>query len=52
MPLAVRTLESARAAARNQPRRNEADGLLYDIAHLSLGLQAPAFSGTTPAART
>jgi hypothetical protein len=52
MPLAVRTLESARAAAPESAPANEADGLLYDIAHLSLGLQAPAFSGTTPDGRT
>jgi len=46
--LAVKTLESARAAAPGSAAANEADGLLYDIAHLSLGMQAPAFSGTTP----
>lgn len=48
MPLAIKTLEAARAAAPESGSANEADGLLYDIAHLSLGLQAPGFSGTTP----
>jgi hypothetical protein len=52
MPLAVKTLELARAAAPESAAANEADGLLYDIAHLSLGMQAPAFSGTTPDGRT
>jgi hypothetical protein len=52
MPLAAKTLELARAAAPQSAAANEADGLLYDIAHLSLGMQAPAFSGTTPDGRT
>jgi hypothetical protein len=50
--LAVQTFESARAAAPESATANEANALLYDIAHLSLGLQAPAFSGTTPDGRT
>ena len=52
VPLAIKTLESARDAAPESAPANEADGLLYDIAHLSLGMQAPAFSGTTPDGRT
>jgi hypothetical protein len=50
--LAVKTLESAHAAAPESAPAHEAVGLLYDIAHLSVGLQAPAFSGTTPDGRT
>lgn len=46
--LAVRTLEAARDAAPGSPSANESEGLLYDIAHLSIGLQAPAFSGLSP----
>lgn len=41
---AVKSLESARDAAPDSASATEADGLLYDIAYLSIGLQAPAFS--------
>ncbi len=43
---ANRALEAARAAAPGTPFAEEADGLLYEIAHLSIGLPAPPVSGT------
>lgn len=45
--VAVKSLESAREAAPDSASAREADGLLYDIANLSIGLQAPAFSATS-----
>jgi tetratricopeptide (TPR) repeat protein len=44
---AVKSLESARAAAPDAASAAEAGELLYDIANLSIGLQAPAFSATS-----
>jgi hypothetical protein len=43
---AIRALEAAKAAAPGTPFAEEADGLLYEIAHLSVGLAAPPISGT------
>jgi hypothetical protein len=43
---AIGALEAAKAAAPGTPAAEEADGLLYDIAHLSVGLPAPPISGT------
>jgi len=42
---AMRTLEAARAAAPGTPVAEEADGLLYEIKYLSIGLPAPPISG-------
>ena len=42
---ATRTLETARAAAPGTPQAAEADGLIYEIEHLSVGLPAPAIAG-------
>jgi hypothetical protein len=43
---ATRALEAARVAAPGTPVAEEADGLLYEIAHLSVGVPAPSISGT------
>jgi hypothetical protein len=43
---AIRALEAAKAAAPRTPVAEEADGLLYEIAHLSIGVPAPPISGT------
>ena len=43
---ATRTLEAAKAAAPGTAAAEEADGLIYEIRHLSIGLQAPAIAGT------
>jgi hypothetical protein len=48
---ATRALEAAKAAAPGTPAAEEADGLIYEIAHLSLGLPAPPISGTTRSGR-
>ena len=45
LPAAMRTLEEARAAAPGTPQAEEAGGLIYEIAHLSVGLPAPAIAG-------
>jgi hypothetical protein len=45
LPAATRSLEEARDAAPGTPQAAEADGLIYEIAHLSLGLPAPPISG-------
>jgi hypothetical protein len=42
---AVQALEAAKAAAPDTPYAEEADGLIYEIAHLSVGLPAPPVSG-------
>ena len=42
---ATRALEAAKAAAPGTPVAEEADGLLYEITHLSIGLPAPPISG-------
>jgi hypothetical protein len=51
LPAATRTFEEARAAAPGTPAADEADGLIYEIAHLSVGLPAPAVSGKPRNAR-
>jgi hypothetical protein len=43
---ATRTLEAVKAAAPGTPFAEEADGLLYEIVHLSVGVPAPAIAGT------
>ena len=43
---ATRALEAAKSAAPGTPVAEEADGLLYEIEHLSIGLPAPPVSGT------
>jgi hypothetical protein len=42
---ATRTLEEVKTAAPGSPSAEEADGLIYEIAHLSVGLAAPPISG-------
>lgn len=42
---ATRVLETAKATAPGTPVAEEADGLLYEIAHLSVGVPAPAITG-------
>ena len=44
---ATRTLEAAKAAAPGTPYAEEADGLIYEIAHLSIGLRAPAIDAVS-----
>lgn len=51
LPAATRTLEEARTAAPGTPQAEEADGLIYEVAHLSVGLPAPAISGKPRNAR-
>lgn len=41
---ATKTLEAARDAAPGTASADDADGILYEIAHLSVGLPAPTFS--------
>jgi tetratricopeptide (TPR) repeat protein len=48
---AVRTLESARDTAAESAWAQEAAGILYEIANLSVGLVAPSFSGKSRAGR-
>ena len=48
---ATRTLEADRAAATGTPQAAEADGLIYEIEHLSIGLAAPAIAGKPRNAR-
>ena len=48
---ATRSLEEARAAAPGTPQATEADSLIYQIEHLSVGLPAPAISGKPRNAR-
>ena len=48
---ATRTLEAAKAAAPGTPAAEDADGLIYEIKYLSIGLQAPAISGKPRNAR-
>jgi hypothetical protein len=48
---ATRALEAAKAAAPGTPSAEEADGLLYEIAHLSIGLPAPAITGRSRSGR-
>ena len=45
LPAATRSLEAARDAAPGTPQAAEADGLIYEIEHLSPGLPAPPISG-------
>ena len=42
---ATRTLEAARSAAPGTLSAAQAEGLIYEIAYLSIGLPAPAISG-------
>jgi hypothetical protein len=42
---ATQSFEEARAAAPGTRQAEEADGLIYEVAHLSVGLPAPAISG-------
>ena len=51
IPAATRSLEEARAAAPGTPQAEEADGLIYEITHLTVGLTAPAISGRPRNAR-
>jgi hypothetical protein len=44
---ATRSLEAATSAAPGTPSAEEADGLLYEIKYLSIGLPAPPVSGDT-----
>jgi len=44
---ATRSLEAAKTAAPGSQYAEEADGLLYEIAHLSVGLPAPAIDAKT-----
>jgi len=48
---AVKSLESARHSAPESVSAREADGILYEIANLSVGLKAPNFSGKSRAGR-
>jgi hypothetical protein len=48
---AKRSLEAAKSAAPGTPAAEEADGLIYEIEHLSVGLKAPAVSGKPRNAR-
>jgi hypothetical protein len=51
LPAATRTIEEARAAAPGTPQAEEADGLIYEIKYLSVGLPAPAIAGQPRNAR-
>ncbi len=51
LPTATRTLEEARAAAPGTPQAEEAEGLIYEIKYLSVGLPAPAIAGKPRNAR-
>jgi hypothetical protein len=51
LPAATRSLEEARAAAPGTPLAADADGLIYEIEHLSIGLPAPAIAGKPRNAR-
>lgn len=44
---ATTALEAAKAAAPGSLQAEEADGLIYEITHLSPGMPAPAFAGKT-----
>jgi hypothetical protein len=44
---ATRSLEAAKSAAPGTPYVEEADGLLYEIKYLSIGVPAPPISGET-----
>ena len=48
---AARTFEEARTAAPGTPQAEEAEGLIYEVAHLSVGLPAPPISGKPRNAR-
>jgi hypothetical protein len=43
---AAKALEGAKAAAPGTPSAAEAEGLLYEIKYLAIGLPAPALSGS------
>lgn len=48
---AISALEAAKAAAPGTPAAEEADGLIYEIQHLGIGMQAPAIAGKPRNAR-
>jgi hypothetical protein len=48
---ATGSLEAAKSAAPGTPAAEQADGLIYEIRYLSVGLQAPAISGKPRNAR-
>ncbi len=48
---ATRALEAAMAASPGTPVAEEAEGLLYEIAHLSIGLPAPPIAGKARSGR-
>ena len=48
---ATRSFEAAKAAAPDSRYADEADGLIYEIAHLSVGMAAPPVAGKTMAGR-
>jgi hypothetical protein len=52
MAAAVKSLEAARDAAPGTDSASESEKLLYDIANLSIGLQAPVFSAAGIDGRT
>ena len=49
---ATRALEDAKAAAPDTPYAEEASGVIYEIAHLSAGMTAPAISAKARNGRT
>ena len=49
---AIRSLEAARAAAPGTPRAEEAEGLIYEITYLRVGLPAPPIAGKTRTGQT
>ena len=49
---ATRALEAAKGASPGTPYAEEADGLIYEIKVLSVGLPAPAVEGKTRSGRT
>ena len=51
IPAAMRTFKEAGAAAPGTPQAEEAEGLIYEIEYLSVGLPAPAISGKPRNAR-
>jgi hypothetical protein len=51
LPAATRSFDEARAAAPGTPQAEEAEGLIYEIKYLSVGLPAPAIAGKPRNAR-
>jgi len=52
LPAATRTLEAAKAAAPGSPYAEEADGIIYEIDHLSIGMVPPPIVATARDGRT